>query len=96
MIEDLLSDCYQREGITTQQDPPLKKEHPTNPLLNKYYYIHRPEQAKTMETEVEKSEVRVDASDIQVSKMNQTSDKNQNQPVTDKPVTADHEDLERK
>lgn len=70
MIEDLLSDCYQREGITTQQDPPLKKEHPTNPLLNKYYYIHRPEQAKTMETEVEKSEVRVDASDIQVSKMN--------------------------
>ena len=23
-------------------------------------------------------------------------DKNQNQPVTDKPVTADHEDLERK
>eukprot|EP00435_Cladocopium_sp_Y103_P060891 s2664_g22.t1 len=70
VIEDLLSDCYQREGITTQQDPPLKKEHPTNPLLNKDYYIHRPEQAKTMEAELEKSEVRVDASDIQISKMN--------------------------
>ena len=66
---DLLKDCYEREGITTQQDPPLKKEHPTNPLLSKYYYIHRPEQAKTKEAEHQTSEVRVDTGDIQVSKM---------------------------
>jgi len=26
VFEDLLKDCYER-GITTQQDPPLKKEH---------------------------------------------------------------------
>ena len=67
---DLLKDCYEREGITTQQDPPLKKEHPTNPLLSKYYYIHRPEQATTKEAEHQTSEVRVDTGDIQVSKMN--------------------------
>ena len=39
VIGDLLKDCYEREGITTQQDPPLKKEHATNPLLGKYYHI---------------------------------------------------------
>ena len=66
---DLLKDCYEREGIITQQDPPLKKEHPTNPLLSKYYYVHRPEQAKTKEAERQTSEVRVDRGDIQVSKM---------------------------
>ena len=70
VFEDLLKDCYEREGITTQQDPPLKKEHATNPLLSKYYYIHRPEQATTKEAELQKSEVRVDTGDIQVSKMN--------------------------
>eukprot|EP00435_Cladocopium_sp_Y103_P026839 s1113_g6.t1 len=70
VFEDLLKDCYEREGITTQQDPPLKKEHPTNPLLNKYYYIHRPEQAKTKKAEMERSEVRVDTGDIHVNKMN--------------------------
>eukprot|EP00435_Cladocopium_sp_Y103_P032281 s4537_g8.t1 len=70
VFEDLLRECHEREGISTQQDPPLKKEHPTNPLLNKYYYIHRPEQAKTKEAEMETSEVRVDASDIQINKMN--------------------------
>ena len=70
VFEDFFKDCYEREGITTQQDPPLKKEHPTNPLLSKYYYIHRPEQATTKEAELQKSEVRVDTGDIQVSKMN--------------------------
>ena len=70
IFEDLLKDCYEMEGITTQQDPPLKKEHATNPLLSKYYYIHRPEQATTKEAELQTSEVRVDTGDIQVSKMN--------------------------
>ena len=70
VFEDLLKDCHEREGITTQQDPPLRKEHATNPLLNKYYYIHRPEQATTKESDLEKSEVRVDTNDIQVSRMN--------------------------
>ena len=70
IFEDLLKDCYEREGITTQQDPPLKKEHATNPLLSKYYYIHQPEQATTKEAELQTPEVRVDRGDIQVSKMN--------------------------
>ena len=69
VFEEVLKDCYEREGITTQQDPPLKREHPTNPLLSKYYYIHRPEQAITKEAEHQTSEVRVDTADIQVSKM---------------------------
>ena len=57
-------------GSPPQQDPPLEKEHATNPLLSKCYYIHRPEQATTKEAELQKSEVRVDTGDIQVSKMN--------------------------
>eukprot|EP00435_Cladocopium_sp_Y103_P052587 s416_g16.t1 len=70
VFEDLLTDCCEREGITTQQDPPLKKVHPINPFLNKYYYVHRPEQATTKEAEMERSEVKVDTADIHANKMN--------------------------
>ena len=65
----MLNDCYAREGITSQADPPLKKEHSNNPLLNKYYYIYRPGQAKTKESEKQESALKAETGDVHVSKM---------------------------
>lgn len=57
LLKDILKECYEREGIEGQTNPPLRRDSAINPLLTTYYYVFRPEATAT--EEVDRSQVKL-------------------------------------
>lgn len=69
LLKDFLTECYDREGIAGQTDPPLAKESSINPMLSKYFYVHRPEVINTQDQDKQKLELSATSHEMSQSKL---------------------------
>lgn len=69
LLKDILKECYEREGLEGQTNPPLRRDSAINPLLTTYYYVFRPESIVKEDVDKQKIKLQTDISDISTSRL---------------------------